>query len=491
MKKYLSLGKFDKYYCLIISSALIKLLMNFITGFFPSLKPNDPIFLFGFPPILLSHPLLNYAIEFFGITIFGLIFRYIFHQNNKDIGKLFIIESNTKNACGNNILSKRSYSSFIHHDIFSKNNKLFLKQIFAIFIFYYYGKLSINLLDGQGFHILKIWAFEYISIYYFSKKFLNKTIYKHQILALFLTLIFSTLLYFISSFIPEANTNCNNLIDEKYDECILLTSNVYQKVIYKLSSFFIPIIVVVYFLAIISNSYVFVKFKWFIDLKYISIYKILTVIGFLGLIISLLIFFLLSYIPCTQKYKFFKDFCKFKYGNSIYYDTFKVLKNIKINNDFLLELIIILPIYMLLKFVDFYFCFLIIKKLDPFYLLVIPTVQYLIYETIDFILGLSNNNVNYIHKSFFCLLADIISLFDSLVYLEILELNFCGFNKNLRKHIINRSNLDINSTADLFNQELNDIMNDSTAFDNYEMEMDESKKGKNKVLIDDNYYAYI
>ena len=73
MKKYLSLGKFDKYYCLIISSALIKLLMNFITGFFPSLKPNDPIFLFGFPPILLSHPLLNYAIEFFGITIFGLI----------------------------------------------------------------------------------------------------------------------------------------------------------------------------------------------------------------------------------------------------------------------------------------------------------------------------------------------------------------------------------------------------------------------------------
>ena len=491
MKKYLTLGKFDKYYFLIIGSALIRLLMNFITGFFPSLKPNEPIFLFGFPPILLSHPLLNYVIEFFGITIFGLIIRYIFHQNNKNIGKQFIVESNTKKASENNSSSKRSNSSLLYHDIFSINNKLFLKQIFVIFIFYYYGKLSINLLDGQGFHILKIWAFEYISIYYFSKKILNKTIYKHQILALFLTLIFSTLLNFIGSFIPDSNNNCNNLIDEKYDECILLTSNVYQKVIYKLSSFFIPIIIVVYFAAIFSNSYVFVKFKWFIDLKYIPTYNILTIVGFLGLITSLIIFFLLSYIPCSQKNKFFKDFCRFKYGNSIYYDTFKVLKNIKINNDFLLELIIILPIYMLLNFVDFYFCLLIIKNLDPFYVLVITTVQYLIYEIIDFSLGLSNNNANYINKSFFCLSADIISLFDSLVYLEILELNFCEFNKNLRKYIIKRSTLDINSTEGIFNNDIDDGLNDSAVIDKKEVEMGESKEGKNKILIDDNYYAII
>ena len=131
------------------------------------------------------------------------------------------------------------------------------------------------------------------------------------------------------------------------------------------------------------------------------------------------------------------------------------------------------------------------KKIRSFYLVVIPTVQYLIYETIDFILGVSNNNDNYIHKTLFCLLGDIISLFDSLVYLEILELNFCGFNKNLKKHIIKRSNLDINSTADLFNQELDDYMNDSTAVDKNEVEMDASKNGKRKVLIDDNYYAYI
>ena len=491
MKKYLTLGKFDKYYFLIISSALIKLLMNFITGFFPSLKPNEPIFIFGFPPILLSHPILNYVIEFFGITIFGLIIRYIFRQNNKNIGKQFIVESNTKKDGENNSSSKRSNSSLLYHDIFSINNKLFLKQIFVIFIFYYYGELSINLLDGQGFHLLKIWAFEYISIYYFSKKFINKRIYKHQILALFLTLIFSTLLNFIGSFIPDSNTNCNNLIDEKYDECILLTSNVYQKVIYKLSSFFIPIIIVVYFLAIFSNSYVFVKFKWFIDLKYIPIYNILTIIGFLGLITSLIIFFLLSYIPCSQKNKFFKDFCRFKYGNSIYYDTFKVLKDIKINNDFLWELIIILPIYMLLNFVDFYFCLLIIKNLDPFYVLVITTVQYLIYEIIDFILGLSNNNANYINKSFFCLSADIISLFDSLVYLEILELNFCGFNKNLRKYIIKRSTLDINSTEGIFNNDIDDGLNDSAVIDKKEVEMGESKEGKNRVLLDDNYYAVI
>ena len=51
-----------------------------------------------------------------------------------------------------------------------------------------------------------------------------------------MTLIFTTLLYFINSFVTESNKNCEE------DKCGFIQFNVYEKIIY-----FFPIIFIIYF----------------------------------------------------------------------------------------------------------------------------------------------------------------------------------------------------------------------------------------------------
>ena len=86
---------------------------------------------------------------------------------------------------------------------------------------------------------------------------LKAKIYKHQKFSLSTTLIFSTLLYFINSFVPESDKDCEN----KEDQCGFIQFNVYHKIINKIHWVFIPIIFIIYFLAMASNAYASVRNK--------------------------------------------------------------------------------------------------------------------------------------------------------------------------------------------------------------------------------------
>ena len=173
MGKYISIGQFNKYYFFILGSILVKLLSTFITGFFPSLTPNNPVFLFGFQPSLLSHPFIKYSFQYLGIGLGGLISNFIFYIRNKDIGKQFkedrisqnIIDDNT-NALSISI--NRYSSALIYHNVFDKNKKSYLKRVFLVFIMYYFSKVSISSLDSLGFHQTKLWTFEFIPVYILS-----------------------------------------------------------------------------------------------------------------------------------------------------------------------------------------------------------------------------------------------------------------------------------------------------------------------------------
>ena len=55
----------------------------------------------------------------------------------------------------------------------------------------------------------------------------------------------------------------------------------------------------------------------------------------------------------------------------------------------------------------------------------------------------SNEPIKYLNASYFIDFAsDITSIIGFLIYLEIIELNFCGFNENLKKNIILRGKFD-------------------------------------------------
>ena len=87
MGKYISLGQFNKYYFLIISSISIRFLATFISGFYPFLSPDKPIFLLGFKSnFFLPNLLIYFCFQYFGIFI-GVIFHLIFKIKNKKLFK--------------------------------------------------------------------------------------------------------------------------------------------------------------------------------------------------------------------------------------------------------------------------------------------------------------------------------------------------------------------------------------------------------------------
>ncbi len=81
----------------------------------------------------------------------------------------------------------------------------------------------------------------------------------------------------------------------------------------------------------------------------------------------------------------------------------------------------------------YYYChFNIIKNLGPIHSVIIDTISYCI--IVSFFYSLHYNDIIYL---FLC-------LFSLLIYLEIIELNFCGLNKNIKIEIDKRGNIETN-----------------------------------------------
>ena len=258
MGKYISLGNFNRNYFYILGSISCNLLITFIIGFYPTLTSDKPIFLFGFQPMILVHPIIKNILIYFGIGLGGLILEFVFFAANKKEGKNLgeqIFQNNKViNFSSNKNQTKDTSLKLINNDILLINIKVYKKKIFLVFFCYYFGRMTISSLDSLGFHQTKFWTLEFLALLYFSKTILKMNIYKHQIWSLSIVLIFTTLLFSINSFIPESNKECDPS-DAGYDGCKLLRENIYMEIIDKLGSYFIPIIIFLYLLAMTSDAY--------------------------------------------------------------------------------------------------------------------------------------------------------------------------------------------------------------------------------------------
>ena len=494
MGKYISLGQFNKYYFFILGSISVKLLNTYITGFYPELEPNKPIHLFGFTPQILAHPLIRNVLKYFAISLGGLILEFIFFKKTKDIGKKN--EKAERNLSGSSSGEfERNSLGLTYDEIITKNNQLYLKNILIVFFAYYFGKTAINALDNFGFHPLKLWPLEFLALLYYSKKIIEKKIYKHQRLSLSITIIFSTLLFVVKSFIPESNENCPN----NDEECQLLTSNVYSEIIDKLNWLFIPIFIFIYLLAMTSDAYANIKNKWFIDFKYISIFKILSYLGVIGFIFSLILLSIFSYIPCSKNNKFSNSVCYFEYEGHKYYDNFKTIMINDNDKDkfynFYLEIFLMLPLYLIFEFLSILFDLLIIDHLDPFYLIPIDTCYFIIYQTIDFCITLDKANLFSIIRFIFATLSDLICVLCCSIYLEIFELHFHDLDKDIRRNIILRG-IEENKSTQLIEEKKNNNNKDEEEKNNKTLNLNEEEgdtdtnlgSSFNKIEIG-NYYT--
>ena len=384
MTKYISFGQFNKKYFFILGSLIVRIIITFITGFTPYLTPKNSLFIFGFSSNFFSHPMITYCFQYFSLCLGGIILELIFRNKNNDKNRTFSIKLK-KTDQTDTLRSSSISTNYIFNDKNKQNDLKYFLRIFFVYSLYYFAKITMSSLDNMGYNRVKYWPLEFIFLYLFAKRVMHKILYRHQILSLGTLMLACITIYVINSFIPQSSKDCSSLEGEEYDECKLLSVNIYNDISNKFGWYFIPVFILLYLAAMISNVFSSIKSKWFMDIKYITIYRILIYVGAIGLFYSFILLFIFSNIPCSKdKANIISYVCKIKYETDSFYDNYRNFFNIEINKSFYVDVFVIIPLYIISSFLCIFFELLTIKDLDPFYLIPIDCTYFLIYEIIDY-----------------------------------------------------------------------------------------------------------
>jgi hypothetical protein len=239
------------------------------------------------------------------------------------------------------------------------------------------------------------------------------------------------------------------------------------------------------------------------DLKYLSANKLLILYGFLGTIIYTIICLIASSVECTSSSIFYykeknNNFvCKVPFNKTIIVDNLTVknetifylenfgvyFKNFEYSDyiEIFKEIAIIL-LAGISYFYYKYFSLMIIKYLSPihyifsnqiyFFIKKIALPIYTLFKYESFFKPEHINNI--IPKYILDTCGDCLSLIGFVVFLELIELNFCDFNINLRRKIMDRSVFD---SITLLDENFDDDDDDDDSGNNKEEEEEDNNKG--------------
>ena len=330
----------------------------------------------------------------------------------------------------------------------------------------------------SNFTDLDFWMLELLILTYLNSIICKQQIYKHQKLSIYINLVIcmvKILLIYLSSINKEENGDDLYL---KYE-------------------YFIPVLIVIYLILITLRSFINIKLKILMAINYINPIEILIIYGFMGALIHSIFCIVTTFAKCTSSIK--ELFCKVPYnGTDLYLDSYtlyyeELIGNI--NNNYSIKEIII-EIFLvffgiIFNFIYKFYYISIINYLSPMHLIfsysinniipkIILPINTLIYEGTFF----SKNAIEYNKmKYIFGILMNIFSIFTFSIYLEIIQFNFCGFNKNLKESIMKRASEDIDmqflgDLGDLEDKEENDNFNEN--------KNDEENENFNENTNDDN-----
>ena len=324
------------------------------------------------------------------------------------------------------------------HDENKDNNQQKLSILFVLIIIFGWilEEQAIDKYEKTLSH-LDFWMLELIIICYLNSKMFNIEIYRHQIFVLFFSII--PIIFKIITIILEMNDGD----DGNYP--------------YEKKQYLIPLGLLIYFLLITLKAYIIINIKMFMDVKYISSNTLLMGYGFIGTIF----YSILGILSCISHIIQYSglSYIYIEKENS-FSDYYHILINSEAN--IIIAEIIVLILGMITSYFIKYYFMMIIKHLTPVHIVFLTPLFYffeklilLIYNIIycsiknDFTAFFNENEMKFI-KEKFCLdiLGDIFSFFGFLVYLEMIELNCCGLNYNLRNKIINRGVLELINIED-------------------------------------------
>ena len=399
MTNYISWGKYYKLYIYIWMYIVCQLLYEYLYGsrFPEKIKIN---YLEDFPKNILIQEIFNYL----SISIFSFIlFKYELNQ----------IKLSKKDNPVSQHPNNSSEGNLIYNE-YKGNIKVISIQsfCFVIFLLVLSNELK-KIFDVIGLKGLDFWMFEILFITLIYATIFKIPIYKHKKIAIFIIIFFPIAMKIMSLY-----------------EIMI---NKHQENIYKKYYWIIAVGIISFLIIILIRAYAYCKIKWFFDLRYISAMKLLVAYGIIGTIICLIGGLISTNIQCINKAKFddIEYICNItENGHEVYYDHFHIFfKSIWEKNKWyiLFELIEVF-LYFLINL----FLMLIIKNLNPEFLICSKYINYFIIELLMLI-----EEPNYIH--IFELLSEFFAIIGFLIYLELIECRFCKINYNLKKNIIRRS----------------------------------------------------
>ena len=357
-------------------------------------------------------------------------------------------------------ISKRSFIELIHNDdIEYLETNSSIKDVINFFLVCFLWVLQEQL--NKAFYIvglkdLDFWTFEILITFFFLYWIFKIKIFKHQKYSIYFISIFCTILKIIDLIINIVIDFERRPMDDSHDdnhEKHLPPEK--DNFIYEKNFKAIIIGILIYFFIMVIRSYSNCKIKYHFDVNYVSKGKLLLIYGIMGALISSISCTISTFIECSTK-----RFCKVEENGKKYYDNFKIYFNHifkpegKHNNVFL-NILFILLLIISFSFKSYFFI-LIIKYLTPVHFIVLLPIYYFLVEIITGLATIIDQYKDENHgehrppddgrlnkiilKLFLGLFIDFLSVLGNLVYLEIIELNFCGCNIDLRKNIIKRGN---------------------------------------------------
>ena len=409
MLKCISFGGRNKYYIYIYLAILFKILSEFIYGSKYIVFDDLRIDFTSVQTELFTHNFIHKIFCYAGILIFSLLFLYIEKKYKKD--------------------KKKNYST-----------KTYLFSLFIVFI-WIIDDLLIDVFDSalKG---IDFWMLEFFIMYYFNSKIsqLNQIkLYKHHIMSFMLNiipLILKVILIYVDN---SLNTSEDKKIYLKY-------------------KWFIPVGIIIYLIIYSLNSYIILILRRLIDQGNIGINRLLISYSLIGTLIYSIISIIFTYINCNNKY-----LCQVGHETENYLENLKLYFSSFNKRQGSLAKEIIIEVFVnlfgsLLIYLFKYSSMNIIKYLSTFDMIFLTPAIYFIHKiflTIKTKINIGNFlNVKDNDKTFkytkLCLdiSGDFFSILGFIVFLEIIQFNFCGYNYNTREAISQRADTEIKLLED-------------------------------------------
>ena len=453
---------FSFSYLYILFSVVLYVLRSCILSF-SELSSTETTNIFRIEPIILKHGLIKLMVEYLGYVIFGGIFFYIF-----TISKIFKEKREEKNKNNKQL-------------IFFKKQHLTWKKVKLLLIAS--SLYSVQLVIRYIMYIMKLWPldlwiFNIIFISLFMKMIFKIAIYKHRLYSLGCNFIINLILLIIASSLKISNVS-------EYDSI----ANNFGSYAY----------IALFYLAFLALSGMIclsqVMQKKLMDVKNVSPFTILFIIGAFNTFFIIIALIITSTIKCNEAL-INKGLCSLIQTDSIdksaYFDSFKIFINnlrLQSQNDksaFFIEVLLVYPLYAFICNLKFLCDIIIIYHLNPIYILISDNT----YFSIKMIISLINNPSDI--SNLLKLVGEIISLFTYFFYLEIIELKCCNMNFNTRAHINERSltealRINTDNDDDISINNDNDINNNTE--DNNENEMILIKANESDIISTNDSYT--